>query len=397
MSALRLSASRPDYRPVEQPVPRLLVNVLPRARVEICSSRRPGDRPLHLGPFARAALLSLLALGIAAPTLSAAASPAEVGVASPRRGDIHRFVTIPGTLRANQQVTLHAKVGGYLKSISVDKGDSVKAGQLLAEIELPEIVAERAKHEAELKIARTELGRVQAARAKAPDLITPQAADVAQARLETATAALTYNDTLMRYSRLTAPFAGVVTMRYVDAGAFVPAATAGTNPAAAAIVTVMDYSTIRVRAAVPEIEAARVVAGQPVVLTTDSLPGKIFRGTVTRHSGALDEATRSLLVEADLPNADLTLRPGMYGSVRIGVEKHTDALLVPAAALVREKAAGFLFTLVDGKAVRVPVKYGFNDGTNVEILEGIAENARVIVPGKVVLVNGQAVNAVEVK
>jgi RND family efflux transporter MFP subunit len=273
----------------------------------------------------------------------------------------------------------------------------VKAGQLLAEIELPEIVAERAKHEAELKIARTELGRVQAARAKAPDLITPQAADVAQARLETATAALTYNDTLMRYSRLTAPFAGVVTMRYVDAGAFVPAATAGTNPAAAAIVTVMDYSTIRVRAAVPEIEAARVVAGQPVVLTTDSLPGKTFRGTVTRHSGALDEATRSLLVEADLPNADLTLRPGMYGSVRIGVEKHTESLLVPAAALVREKAAGFLFTLVDGKAVRVPVKYGFNDGTSVEILEGIAENARVIVPGKVALVNGQAVNAVEVK
>ena len=339
----------------------------------------------------------MMALGIAAPTLSAAAAPPEVGVTSPRRGVSHRFVTIPGTLRANQQVTLHAKVGGYLKSISVDKGDRVTAGQLLAEIELPEIVAERAKHEAELKIARTELGRVQAARAKAPDLITPQAADVAQARLETATAALTYNDTLMRFSRLTAPFAGVVTMRYVDVGAFVPAATAGSNPAAAAIVTVMDYSTIRVRAAVPEIEAARVVAGQPVVLTTDSLPGKTFRGTVTRHSGALDEATRSLLVEADLPNADLTLRPGMYGSVRIGVEKHTESLLVPAAALVREKAAGFLFTLVDGKAVRVPVKYGFNDGASVEILEGIAENARVILPGKVALVNGQAVNAVEVK
>jgi len=382
---------------VEQPVPRLLENVRPSCGVEISPNQRPEDRPLHRGPRALAALLGFVTLGCAAPVVRAAAAPADVGVTSPRRGDIHRFVTIPGTLRANQQVTLHAKVAGYLKAIHVDKGDSVKAGQLLAEIELPEIVAERAKHEAELKIARTELGRVQAARAKAPDLITPQAADVAQARLETATAALTYNDTLMRYSRLTAPFAGVVTMRYVDAGAFVPAATGGSNPAAAAIVTVMDYSTIRVRAAVPEIEAARVTAGQPVVLTTDSLPGKIFRGTVTRHSGALDEATRSLLVEADLPNADLTLRPGMYGSVRIGVEMHTGALLVPAAALVREKAAGFLFTLVDGKAMRVPVKYGFNDGANVEILEGIAENARVIVPGKVALVNGQAVNAVEVK
>jgi membrane fusion protein (multidrug efflux system) len=186
-------------------------------------------------------------------------------------------------------------------------------------------------------------------------------------------------------------------MRYVDPGAFVPAATAGTNPAAAAIVTVMDYSTIRVRVAVPEIEASRVQIGQPVVVTTDGLAGKIFRGTVTRHSGAFDEATRSLLVEADLPNADGTLRPGMYVMVKIGVEQHKGVLLVPAAALVREKLAGFLFTLADGKAVRVPVKYGFNDGTNVEILDGIAENARVIIPGKVALVSGQSVTATEAK
>jgi membrane fusion protein, multidrug efflux system len=104
-----------------------------------------------------------------------------------------------------------------------------------------------------------------------------------------------------------------------------------------------------------------------------------------------------LLVEADFPNADLTLRPGMYVAMKVGVEKHTGAVLVPATTLVREKAAGFLFTLVDGKAMRVPVKYGFNDGTSVEILDGIAENARVLVPGKTPLANGQAVNAAEAK
>ena len=150
--------------------------------------------------------------------------------------------------------------------------------------------------------------------------------------------------------------------------------------------------------AVPEIEASRVQVGQPVVVTTDGIPGKIFRGTVTRHSGAFDEATRSLLVEADLPNPDGALRPGMYVMAKIGVEQHTGTLLVPAAALVREKAAGFLFLLAEGgKANRVPVKYGFNDGTNVEILEGINEGARVIVPGKATLVAGQAVKAVEAK
>jgi len=332
-----------------------------------------------------------------ASSLAAATAPAEVGVTSPRRGDIHRFVTLPGTLRANQQVTLHAKVAGYLKSIAVDKGDTVKAGQLIAEIEMPEIVAERAKHEAELNIARIESERLTTARAKAPDLITPAAADTAAARLAMAQAGLAHNEALLRYSRISAPFAGVVTMRYVDPGAFVPAATASSNPTAAAIVTIMEVSTVRVRIAVPEIESSRLQVGQPIVITTDSLAGQTFRGTVTRHSGALDEATRSLLVEADLPNANGTLRPGMYVLAKIGVEKHTGALLVPAAALVREKAAGFLFTFADGKATRVPVKYGFNDGTSVEILDGLVESARVIIPGKVALVSGQTVTAVEVK
>lgn len=337
----------------------------------------------------------LAAVTLAAPLYAQTPAAPEVQVTTPKRSDIYRYVTLPGTLRANQQVTLHAKVAGYLKSISVDKGDRVKAGQLLAEIEMPELVAERARHEAELRIAKSESDRVKAAHDKAPDLITPQAADTAEARLAVAQAALAQNETLLRYSKISAPFDGVVTMRYVDPGAFVPAATASTTPAAAAILTLMDYSTIRAQAAVPEIEAARVQVGQPVVLTTDSLPGKTFRGQVTRHSGALEERTRSLLVEADFPNADLTLRPGMYASIKIGVEQHTGTLLVPAAALVREKAAGFLFTFADGKATRVPVKYGFNDGTSVEILEGVAENTRVIIPGKVALVSGQAVKAVE--
>ncbi len=220
---------------------------------------------------------------------------------------------------------------------------------------------------------------------------TPQAADAAEARLAIAQAALKENATMLGFAKSTAPFAGVVTARNVDVGAFVPAATAGASTGAAALVTVMAVATVRARIAVPEIEAARVKAGQPVVVTTDALPGKTFRGTVTRHAGALDESTRSLLVESDLPNADGTLRPGMYLSAKIGVELHTDTLLIPAAALVREKAAGFVFTLTDGKATKLPVKYGFIDGTSAEILDGLAANARVLIPGKVALTPGQAV------
>lgn len=353
-------------------------------------------------PVTTPAMTSSRSLALSAVVLCAAvaygAQPApEVPVTSPRRGDIHRFVTLPGSLRANQQVTLHAKVPGYLKAIKVDKGDAVKAGQLLAELDLPEITAERARHDAEVRLAQAELNRIKAAQAKAPDLITPQAADTANARLAMAQAALRQSDALLRYGRVTAPFAGVITARFADPGAFVPAATAGGNPAAAAVVALSDYSVVRAQVAVPEIEAARIQLGQPVIIGSDALPGRTFRGVVARHGGALDEKTRTLSVEADFPNADGTLRPGMYVNARVGVELHRNTLLVPAAALVREKAAGFLFLLVDGKASRVPVKYGFNDGTSVEILEGVAENARVLVPGKIALTAGQAVTAVEAK
>jgi membrane fusion protein (multidrug efflux system) len=332
-----------------------------------------------------------------AATLRAADAPSEVKVVTSHRGDIVRYVTLPGTLRANQQVTLHAKVAGYLKSIAVDKGDTVQVGQLLAELEMPEVLAARVRHEAELRVATTEAERVGNARAKAPDLITPQASDAAEARLAVAKATLAEDDTLLRYARMTAPFAGIVTMRYVDPGAFVPAATAGTNPAAAAVVTLMDCSTVRAQVPVPEVEASRVRVGQPVSVSVDSLPGRVFSGKVSRQSYALDEATRSLLVEADLPNADLALHPGMYATIKVGVEQHSGTLLVPAEALVKEKTANFLFTLADGKATRIAVKAGFNDGANVEILDGIAENARVILPGKLTLISGQAVTAVEAK
>lgn len=340
-----------------------------------------------------ASLRSLILLPLLlAGSLLAADAPPQVTVVSPKRGDIHRFVTLPGTLRANQQVTLYAKVAGYLKTIAVDKGDTVTAGQLLAQLELPELQAERTRHEAELRLAQVDVNRLLAVKEKGADLITPQAVDAAESRLAVAQAMVAQTNSMLRYSEMTAPFAGVVTMRYVDAGAFVPAAT--TNPAAAAVLTLMDVATLRANVAVPEIEAAKVQVGQPVIVTTDALPARAFKGSVTRQSYALDEATRSISVEADLPNAERVLRPGMYVSVRVGVELHQNVRLIPAAALIKEKTANFLFVLTDGKANRVPVQVGFNDGTNVEIIDGLAEDARVIVPGKVALVAGQAVAVV---
>jgi membrane fusion protein (multidrug efflux system) len=114
-------------------------------------------------------------------------------------------------------------------------------------------------------------------------------------------------------------------------------------------------------------------------------------------SYALDDATRTMLVEADLPNADLTLRPGMYATIKIGVEKHLDTLLIPVEALVIEKANAFAFTADGGKAKKTPIKIGFNDGAKVEVLSGLTGNEAVILAGKMTLVDGAAITVMEAK
>ena len=137
--------------------------------------------------------------------------------------------------------------------------------------------------------------------------------------------------------------------------------------------------------------------GQPAKVTVDGLAGKVFVGQVSRLGYALDEATRTMLVEADLANPDGELRPGMYAKARIGVEKHADTLLIPADALVMEKTAAFAFVAADGKAKKLPLMIGFNDGQQVEILKGLEATQPVIIVGKLALVPEQPVKVTETK
>ena len=334
--------------------------------------------------------LTLAGLALALPLR--AADPVEIKAAKVTRGDVIRYVTLPGTVRANQQATLCAKVPGYLKSLNVDKGDSVKADQALGEIESPELASDLAKYEAEVKVAELEFERVSGAAKKAPDLVTPQALTEAEGRRKVARARLDQTATLMKYSHIAAPFAGVITQRFVDPGAFIPVPTSSATQSGA-IVTLADFGTVRVQVAVPELEAALVDKGEPVKFSVEALAGKVFEAKVSRLSYALDEATRTMLVEADFPNADLTLRPGMYATVRLGVEKKTDVPLVPVEAIVMEKTNAFVFTVADGKAKKTAVKLGFNDGTKAEILSGVTEQDRVLLVGKMPITDGQTVNA----
>jgi len=321
----------------------------------------------------------------------------EVKVAHPTRGEIIRYVTLPGSIRANQQATLYAKVAGYLKSIAVDKGDRVQAGQSLGEIEVPELLADLAKYKAEVRVAETDFQRLSAAQKKSPDFVTPQAVEEAKGRFEIAGANLERTQTLRNYARITAPFPGIVTARFVDPGAFIPSATSGSAAQTAAIVTIADFSTVRAQVALPEMEAALAQVGQPVKFTVEGLAGKTFDAKVSRLSYALDDASKTMLIEADLPNPDLALRPGMYAIVKVGVEKHTDALVMPVDALVMEKANAFAFVADGGKAKKTAIKIGFNDGAKVEVLSGLTGSEVVILMGKMILADGTAINITEAK
>ena len=319
-----------------------------------------------------------------------AADPTPVKTAPVQRGDVVRYVTLPGNLRAKQQATLYAKVAGYVMKVAVDKGDAVKADQLLAELEVPELIADFKKYEADAQVAEIDLRRLTDAQKKSPDLVLPQALDKARGANDVARANIQRTLTLLDFAKITAPFPGIVTMRFVDDGAFVPAATSG-GAQNAAIFTVMDYTTIRAQVAVPELDAALVKKGQPVKVTLEALGGKTFDTTVTRFAHAIDEPTRTMLVEAELPNPDLALRPGMYATIKVGVDRHEGVLTVPVEALAMEKTNAFVFKNAEGKAKKTAVTLGFNDGARVEILTGAAEGEPVILVGKATFTDGQSV------
>jgi RND family efflux transporter MFP subunit len=316
----------------------------------------------------------------------------------PKRGEIARSITLP-TFRilALQEATLYAKVPGYLRTLTVDKGDAVKEGQLLAEIEVPELLADQAQYRAESEVARTNYERMAEARQKAPDLVVPQTVDDLRGQWEVAQAKLQRTQTLLQYARLVAPFSGIVTARFVDPGAFIPAATAGTTPESAAVVTLMDYSRVRVQAFVPEPEVPFIKNGVPAKVSVEELPGRVFPGSVTRYAHALDPATKTMLTEIEMPNPTGELRPGAYASVELEVERKQNALLVPVQALLTEKAGTSVFTVVDGRAKKIPVQLGFNDGAHVEIASGIRDDQKVILIGKQTFNDGQPVNLEEAR
>jgi membrane fusion protein (multidrug efflux system) len=321
----------------------------------------------------------------ASSCLSLAAEPTPIPTTTPSTGTIFRWISLPATLAPWQQAALHAKVTGYVKSISVDQGDSVKSGQLLALIEVPELEADLAARKAEVSAAQSESDRLLAARKKSPDLTLPQSIDNAKARLALAQSSLARSETLLRFAEIRAPFDGIISSRMVDPGALV---SAGTTQ----MFHLVDSSTIRLHIPITELETPLVHKGIPVKATISALPSQPLDASISRTAHSLDPATRTMLAQADLPNPTLSLRPGMFATARIGVEKHDSATLIPVAGLVMEKSNAFVFKLIAGKAVKTAVTLGFNDGTNAEI-PSLKPDDVILLPGTTLLTDGQPIPA----
>jgi RND family efflux transporter MFP subunit len=321
-------------------------------------------------------------------------SAVSVQVIKPQRRDIAQTLTLPANISPWYQATLYAKVSGYLKWIGFDKGDTVKKGQLLAVIDAPEIKDQFEQAEADYQIKRITYERLHNVWKEDPDVIAKQDVDVAQAAAEGAKHLRDSRRTLLEYTKVYAPFSGVITARFADPGAMIQAAT-GSATQTAPLFTIMDLDTVRVYVSVPQEAALLAKPGVPAVLTVKEARGKEFRGSITRTTEALDPATRTLLVEIDMPNKERLLQPGTFVTTTLYLQQHAGTLAVPPAAI----AAGgtnkgrFLFVVEQGKARLVPIKTGLDDGVWVQVVEGLSGNEDIVVVGKAGLADGVAVKA----
>ncbi|GKS57917.1 hypothetical protein YTPLAS18_14440 [Nitrospira sp.] len=318
------------------------------------------------------------------------ATPISVQTVKPQRRDLVKSLSLPANVSPWQQATLYAKVPGYLKWVGVDKGDHVKKGQLLATIDAPEVEQQFQQADADYRIKQITAERLMNVWKDNPDVIAKQDVDVAEAAASAAKHARDSRKTLLHYTQVIAPFAGTITARFADPGAMIQAAT-GSATQAVPLFTIMDITTVRVYVSVPQEAALLSSPGVRAILTARELPGRDFEGTITRTTEALDPATRSLLVEVDLPNPDGMLRPGMFVTMTLLLQEHPQVLTVPPAALVPNDQGRAAFVVQGGTVTKVPVKTGLDDGVWVEITEGLDETQEVVVVGRGQLKDGQVV------
>ena len=279
-----------------------------------------------------------------------------------------RLVKLPGDVRPFRQVTLYAKVSGYLRDINVDKGDRVVAGQVLGVVESPETDSQ----EKSIAASRTDKASV-AARYQAlvgSGVVSQQDMDKANADLQTASADLARVQALKGYEMIRAPFAGVVTSRYVDAGALLAAATGSTGNVQP-LVDVAYIRTVRIYIYIGQTEASYVRQGDVVHITPQGQGAVDVPARITRISRALEPRTRTMLAEIDLDNAKDLFFPGVFVDVALNINLPA-SIVIPADAVILREGVQQV-AVIENNIVRFrTVRVGDNDGHLVRVYHGLA-------------------------
>jgi RND family efflux transporter MFP subunit len=398
----------------------------------------------------------------------AAQAAMRVEVVKPERHTVQRSVGEPGQLLAVETTPIHAKIDGYVRSVSVDIGSEIKKGQVLAELSVPEVEAEleekraavaqaearRAQAEATVEVAKAAVTSAEArvvevqagikradadltrwqqeyrrveqlfqeraqtgslldetrnkrqsaeasrdevrAQVKSAEAALSESrsewdkarADVvaATASIEVARAGVRHDEALLGYTRIEAPYDGIVTRRNVDTGHLTKPGSDG-DPLF--IVARTDIVTIAVD--IPETYSTDVNPGDLALVKLQAMKGRTVEGKVTRTAWALDPKTRTIRAEIDIPNPGGKLRPGLYVYATVIVEEHKDVLSIPTTAVLQEKDRAFCVIVVEGRAVRRPIATGLNDGTRTEVASGLEGTEQVVKANAASLVEGQPV------
>jgi RND family efflux transporter MFP subunit len=343
-----------------------------------------------------------------------------------------RQIQLPGEFHPYQSIELHSKVAGFLKSITVDVGDHVSAGQLIATLEIPEMTHEVAHAAAEIRRAssemnrlRSELDRAEASRgvleltysrmtsvAKSePGLIAQHEIDetaarrrVAVASVETARAAMATGEqqveaarateqrirAMADYARIVAPFSGLVTKRYADPGAMIQAGTASQTQAMP-VIRLAQIDRLRLRVPVPESAAPRIRVGTSVQIKVQSTGGSVD-GQIARFSRDVELDTRTMTAEIDVPNRVGSLFPGLYASVVLTLDLRESALTLPIQAVSgHDEHRSVLLVGPNGTLEERKIRVGMETSSAIEVVEGLAAGDLVVVGNRTDLRAGQRV------
>jgi RND family efflux transporter MFP subunit len=374
---------------------------------------------LALGVIIFFAIMALVVsrLSTGAKTDTKQARLITVDIVSALRQDLDIRLAYTADISPNQVVNVFSRVDGHIAKLHVDKGDLVRANQLLVEIDHTDYQHAVNQAKANLSAAKAKVSQQEAVVRNAKltfdrmqtlikdQFVSQQDLDTAQVNFDAAKAAqeslqaqvnqmevaLAQAETHLAYSYIRAPFTGYIAERNLDTGAYVSSATASTSTMSRGIMSLHDINTVRVLIEVVERDIPLVKIGQKAELRAEAYPDHVFEGTVTRVVQALNRATRTMTVEIDLPNKDRRLKGGMFARVEVMVGTHHHALQIPIDAVSRLENIQYVYIVKEGKAQRVDIEIGARNGNHVEVIKGLTGHEQIIVAGKDLVHDGTPV------